>query len=67
MRPQVLEIVKRVSGVPVKFGGESHSGWLPAGAAIPLPTPVLDVLLDIEIQFDGSGYLLCYSSQDGQE
>ena len=61
----MLEIVKRVTGLPVQFGGEQHTGWLPAGAAIPLPTPVVDVLLDLEIQSDGDGYLLCYSSQDG--
>jgi len=45
--------------------GEEHTGLLPAGAAKPLPTPVRDVLLNVEIQFDGSGYLLCYSSTDG--
>ena len=45
----MLVIVKRVTGVPVRFGGEEHRGWLPAGAAVPLPTPVRDVLLDIEI------------------
>ena len=61
----MLEIVKRVTGWPVRFGGEQHTGWLPAGAAVPLPTPILDVLLDIEIQYDGDGYLLCYSSHDG--
>ncbi len=32
---------------------------------MPLPTPVREVLLDVEIQFDDYGYLLCYSSQDG--
>ena len=62
-----LEIVKRVIGFPVKFGGEEHTGWLPAGAAKPLPTPVRNVLLNIEIQSDGSGFVLCHSSQDGVE
>lgn len=61
----MLEIVKRVTGLPVQFGGEQHTGWLPAGAAVPLSTPVIDVLLDLEIQSDGDGYLLCFSSQDG--
>jgi hypothetical protein len=58
-------VVKRIVGFPCRFGGEQHTGWLPAGAAVPLPTPVRDVLLDIEIEFDGYGYLLCYHSQDG--
>ena len=60
-----MHTVKKVTGLPVRFGGEEHSGWLPAGAAVPLRTPVRDVLLDIEIQSDGSGCLLCHSSQDG--
>ena len=57
--------LKRVVELRVRIGGQQHSGWLPAGAATPLPTPVRDVLLDIEIQDDGSGYLLCYASRDG--
>ena len=61
----MFEIVKRVTSLPVQFGGEQHTGWLPAGAAVPLPTPAIDVFLDIEIQSDGDGYLLCYSSQGG--
>jgi hypothetical protein len=61
----MLETVKRVTNWPVQFGGHQHTGWLPAGAAIPLPTSVVDVSLDIEIQSDGDGYLLCYSSKDG--
>ncbi|MDB5391758.1 MAG: hypothetical protein JWM11_7404 [Planctomycetaceae bacterium] len=55
----------RITNFPFEFGGEVHSGWLPPNAAIPLPTPIQHVLLDIEIQFDGFGYLLLYSSQDG--
>jgi hypothetical protein len=63
----VIEVVERVVGFPVRVGGEQHSGWLPARAraATPLPTPIRDVLLDIEIQYDGSGFLMCYTSQDG--
>ncbi len=57
--------MKRIASVPCRFGGEPHSGWLPPGAAIPLPTPINDVLLDLEIEYDGFGYLLSYSSSDG--
>ncbi|WP_169972917.1 hypothetical protein [Tautonia rosea] len=60
-----MSTVKRVVGLLVRIGGEQHTGWLPAGAAIPLPTPIRDVLIDIEVQFDGHGYLLCYQSRDG--
>lgn len=35
------------------------------GASIPLPTATRDVAFNIEIEFDGSGYLLCYVSADG--
>lgn len=60
-----MSTIKRIVGLPVRIGGEQHTGWLPAGAARPLPTPARDVLIDIEIQFDGHGYLLCYQSRDG--
>ncbi|MDB5340308.1 MAG: hypothetical protein JWN70_5927 [Planctomycetaceae bacterium] len=60
-----MERIKWILGVHWRFGGVAHAGWLPPGAAIPLPTPVRDVLLDIEIQYDGGGYLVCYTSQDG--
>jgi hypothetical protein len=60
----VCEVVLRAVGLPIRLGGEQHTGWLPAGAAIPLPTPIRDLIFDFEIQYDGSGYLLCYSSQD---
>jgi hypothetical protein len=58
-------IVKRALAVPFAFGGEEHSGWLPPGAATPLPTPVQHFVLDVEIQSDGSGFLLCWSSPGG--
>ena len=45
-------------GVPVRFGGEEHSGWLPANAATPPPTPVEDALVDFEIYELEDGYTL---------
>ena len=44
-----MAVIKRLIGVPIRFGGEEHSGWLPANAAMPPPTPVEDVLVDFEI------------------
>jgi hypothetical protein len=60
-----MTIAKRIAGHKVRIGGTRHSGWLPANATTPLPTPLREVLLDIEIQFDESGYVLWYMSQDG--
>ncbi|MEX2115215.1 MAG: hypothetical protein WD845_18625 [Pirellulales bacterium] len=62
--PELLAI-KRISNHLLHLGGEQHSGWLPPGAAIPPPTPELDVLVDLEIQFDGGGYLVICQAQDG--
>ncbi|MCA1816877.1 MAG: hypothetical protein LC746_10800 [Acidobacteria bacterium] len=62
----MLTVVKRISGFKTHVGGTQHSGWLPAGAAKPLPTPVREVTFDLEIQFDGHGHLLCYASQGGE-
>lgn len=57
--------IMRITGFPFRSGGVPHSGWLPNGAAIPLQTAIRHVLLDLEIQFDGCGYLLLHASQDG--
>ena len=61
-----MSVVKKISGHKVRVGGTQHSGWLPEGAATPLPTPVRDIEFNIRIEFDGAGYLLCYVSVDGE-
>ena len=61
----MLTVVKRISGYKLRVGGTQHSGWLPAGASRPLPTPVREVTFNFEIQFDGYGYLLCCVSKEG--
>jgi len=61
-----MAVVKRINGLPFRFGGEEHSGWLPPGAAKPLPTPIEDVLLDLEIDAILGGFLLFWKSQDGE-
>jgi len=60
-----MTVVKQILGHHVVFGGEAHSGWLPDGATMPRATPTRDVALNITIEFDGSGYLLCFASADG--
>ena len=57
-----MTIVKQVLGHHVTFGGKTHSGWLPTNAAVPKPTPTHDVALDITIESEGGGYLLCWDS-----
>ena len=49
----------------VQFGGEEHSGWLPPGATKPLPTPIENVILDLEIEATEGSFILCWSSNDG--
>jgi hypothetical protein len=58
------QVVKRINGFLIRIGGRQHSGWLPPGAAMPLPTPSREVLMDFEIQFDGAGYLLICCARD---
>jgi hypothetical protein len=51
--------VRQILGRTVRCGGESHSGWLPKGAATPPQTPSRLVRLDFSIVQDGeSSYLL---------
>lgn len=55
----------RVEGRPLRLGGQPHRGWLPPGAAQPLPTPTRSVLIDLVIEADDSGCLLVVEAQDG--
>ena len=57
-----MRVLKQILGYHVTFGGETHSGWLPDNAAVPKATPTRDVALDITIESDGGGYLLCWDS-----
>jgi hypothetical protein len=57
-------VLKRAFGVPYKRGGVEHSGWLPPGAAIPLPTPIRHLTLDITIETEGPGYLLVFAARE---
>jgi hypothetical protein len=55
----MAKVLFQIRRHPHTFGGESHAGWLPAGAATPQPTPVRNVLLDLEIvQEDPGSFLL---------
>lgn len=60
-----IGVVARVPSKIVVVGGDQHKGWLPAGAAIPPTTPLREITFTFELQSDGSGFVLCYSSIDG--
>jgi hypothetical protein len=60
-----MMVVKQVLGHHVTLSGESHSGWLPENAALPKPNPSREVALNITIEHDGAGYVLCWVSSDG--
>ena len=59
-----MAAIKRLLAVPVRFGGEEHSGWLPANAATPQPTPVKDALVDFEVNELEGGYILEWFSRN---
>ena len=48
----------------MEFGGEPHSGWLPAGASTPSPTPIRRATLDFRILEDDGGVVLEWVSRD---
>ena len=60
-----MPVVGRVDNLKVTLGGEPHSGWLPAGAAVPLPTPKREVVLSLTIESVDGYFLLIGQSQDG--
>jgi hypothetical protein len=49
----------------MRLGGAQHNGWLPIGAAEPLPTPVVQVVVDLEIVGDANGAMLYWYGSDG--
>ena len=53
-----MAAIKHLTAVRVRFGGEQHSGWLPANASTPPPTPVEDALVDFEVHEVEGGYIL---------
>lgn len=52
--------LKQIRRWPFTIGGHEHRGWLPPGAATPLPTPIENELLDVSIERGDGGYLLIW-------
>lgn len=59
-----MVLIKHLPAVPVRFGGEEHSGWLPANASPPLPTPVEVAVVDFEISEVEGGYIFEWHSRN---
>jgi len=59
-----MAVIKSLLAVPVCFGGEEHSGWLPVNAATPQPTPVEEALVDFEVHEVDGGYILAWYSHN---
>jgi hypothetical protein len=58
-------LIASVRSKLVLVSGTQQTGWLPAQAGQPADTPLREMRFSFELQFDGYGYLLCYSSSDG--
>jgi hypothetical protein len=53
--------VRFIRARPTRFGGEPHSGWLPAGAPVPPPTPLTTVPIDFAIEgYGATGYVFSW-------
>ena len=59
-----MVVTSRLLAVPIRFGGEEHSGWLPANAVTPPPTPAEEALVDFEISEVEGGYVLEWYSRN---
>jgi hypothetical protein len=55
--------LKELCALPFDWGGQIHSGWLPKGAATPLPVPPEPDLLDVQILEESAGYLLVWTGR----
>src|SRR5262245_3226697 len=60
-----MAVIAQRRGWKMVIGGDGHVGWLPTGAAAPPSEPVRQVLLNVEIHRDASGYFLTYTASDG--
>jgi hypothetical protein len=58
--------MKRTATARVLFGGEAHEGWLPHGAARPSVTASREVVLEVTLESEGTGYLLSWVPQAGE-
>ena len=45
-------------------GADNHRGWLPTGAATPLPTEPLSALLDVRLLSQGEAFVLAWEAHD---
>jgi hypothetical protein len=59
-----MRVIAEVHGIRLKVGGEPHSGWLPPSAAVPLPTPVREIVLDLRIEeLERNSFLLIWDGE----
>jgi hypothetical protein len=58
------KIIARVARFRMRMGSEQPAGWLPPGAAKPLPTPKREVVVDFSIETDGTSFFLIQEAQD---
>ncbi len=62
-----VNIRKYVLGRQVQFGGDKPVGWLPSNSALPRPTPVVSLVLDVRILEDAGGFILEWQSRNSSD
>ena len=61
------ELLYKLDGREVTFGGEAPSGWLPEKAALPLPTPLERATLDFAIvEAEPGSFFLRWNEHSGR-
>ena len=65
-----MKTLKQVFGKECQFGGQEPRGWLPTNAALPLPTAVGFLTVDVRILEIEGGFILEWTfrnSDDGND
>jgi hypothetical protein len=62
--PEQMKLLKQVLGKQIEFGSEEHTGWLPLDSAVPPPTPVEKVVVDVRILETDGGFIVKWESKD---
>ena len=57
-----MKLLMQVLNKQIEFGGEEHTGWLPLGSAVPLPTNAERVVVDVRILETDGGFIVEWES-----
>jgi hypothetical protein len=59
-----MKLLKQVLGKQIHFGGAEHTGWLPLNSAVPPPTHLEKVAVDVRVLETDVGFIVEWESEN---